>query len=90
MKKNCELCRLVVKRKISTRHYYTNKIVTIVDCKTCGIPMVVFNRHGQMTEEERRLTMNVIDTLFKYASIRKKPRKILDHEHWHIIKARLK
>ena len=90
MKKQCGLCQLVVKRKISTRHYYTNTLITIVDCKTCRIPMVVFNHHGPATEEERRQATGVIDTLFEYASIKKEPRKILDHEHWHIIGAGLK
>lgn len=87
---DCELCDLVINRKIVTRHYYTNKTITIVDCRTCLVPMVVFNHHGQATEEERRLAMNVIDQLFDYESIRKTPRKIGDHEHWHLMGAKLK
>lgn len=85
---DCELCDLVINRKIVTRHYYTNETITIVDCTTCKIPMVVFNHHGQATEKERRLAMAVVDHLFEYQSIRMEPRRILDHTHYHIIGAK--
>lgn len=87
---DCELCDLVVKRKIVTRHYYTNSVITIVDCLTCGEghPMLVFTHHGQATDEERRHATGVIDHLFEYESIRKEARKIMNHEHWHILGAK--
>lgn len=83
----CELCQLVA-GDIKTRLYYRNKTCTIVDCATCHIPMVVLNRHGSASEQEKRLMMATIDYLFDYESIRTEPRKIGDHEHWHIIGAK--
>jgi len=86
---SCPLCRLV-KGEIKTRKYYRDGACTIVDCLTCKIPMVVVNHHGQASEEERRLMVNAIDYLFEYQSIRRAPRRIADHEHWHVMGARLK
>lgn len=82
---NCELCKLVA-GNTKTRFYYKDKFCTIVDCLTCGegYPLVVFRRHGEASEYERTFVMTDISYLFEYESVRKKPRKILDHEHWHI------
>lgn len=81
----CELCDLVT-GDIKTRLYYKNKTCTIVDCLTCGEgrPMVVLNHHGYASEGEKRLMMAVVDYLFEYQSIRTTPRRILNHEHWHL------
>lgn len=87
---DCELCELVINRKFLTRHYYTDSIITIVDCRTCMIPMVVFRKHGAATEDERRKAMATISALFGFSSIRKTGRKILDHEHYHILGAVLR
>ena len=85
---NCELCALVEQRNIVTRHYYTDKTMTIVDCRTCLVPMVIFNHHGDATEVEQRLATATINYLFNYESIRKEGRKIRDHEHWHLVNAK--
>jgi len=79
----CELCDLVA-GNIITKLYYKNETCTIVDCSTCHIPVAVLNHHGLADEHEKRLMMNVINSLFSYESIRTTPRKILDHEHWHL------
>ncbi len=83
----CELCDLV-SGNIRTRFYYRDKTCTIVDCSTCGIPMVVLNHHGQASDLEKRLMMADVKYLFIYESIRTEPRKIKDHEHWHLEGAR--
>jgi len=88
-KEGCPLCRLV-EGEIKTHKYYRDVTCIIVDCLTCRIPMVVVNHHGQATEEDKRLMVNAIDYLFEYHSIRRVPRQIVDHEHWHVIGARLK
>lgn len=80
---SCDLCKLLA-GDVITRKYYTDKTVMIVDCKTCGIPMVVFNHCGSAAAGERRRAMSVINALFNYKSIRKGGRQILDHEHWHL------
>jgi len=79
----CELCDLVG-GNIKTRFYYKNKTCTIVDCSTCHIPMCVLNHHGAASEVEKRLMMATVNYLFSYESIRTTPRKISDHEHWHL------
>lgn len=95
---SCELCDLVKDREYVTRHYYSNNVITIVDCKSCItkvpegqiMPMVVFNHHGKAADYEEREAMSVINELFKYEFIRKEATKILDHDHYHIIGARLR
>jgi len=48
----CPLCRIYEEREIITRYYYENNIVIIVDCKTCGVPMVVLKRHTDIPTAE--------------------------------------
>ena len=79
----CELCDLV-KGDIRTELYYSDKTITIVDCLTCKTPMVVFNHHGEATEREREHALSIINYLFEYDTIRKEPRRLRDHEHWHL------
>lgn len=85
----CELCDLVA-GDIKTQRYYQNSEILIVDCLTCKIPMVVFKQHGEASKEERRRATATINVLFAFKGIRRKPRKIRDHEHWHIIGAQLR
>lgn len=82
---NCPLCKLVMDKDYKTRHYFTFKDFTIVDCDTCRIPMVVFNHCGKATVDEVRNAINIVNTLFDYDIIRKEGRKIPDHEHWHLV-----
>ena len=86
-RKSCELCKLV-EGKIKTKSYYRDSEFIIVDCLTCRIPMLVFKHHGQSDEGQRRRGLNAVDTLFEYKEIRKEPRSIFDHEHWHIYGAK--
>lgn len=79
----CELC-LLVAGNFRTKVHYRNYLVTIVDCLTCNIPMLVFNHCGKATDNEKRQAENIIGELFTYSAIRKEARKIPDHEHWHI------
>jgi len=83
----CELCDLVA-GNIQSRKYYRDKTCTIVDCVSCGMPVLVFNHCGQASDLERRLAMAAINYLFTYESIRKEARRIPSHEHWHILGAR--
>jgi len=90
MEINCELCRLVNGR-IITKKYYSNFLITVIDCKTCRVPMVVLNRHSlnpNNIELAKMITkaVEVGDEMFgkdKYI-IDKNQRCIKDHLHWHI------
>lgn len=84
---SCALCALV-NGDIKTRVYWYDDLSMCVDCLTCKIPMVVIKRHdANMNETEETHIMQMIQTVFgtKVDSIRKKPRKIFDHAHWHIM-----
>ena len=80
----CELCDLVA-GDIKTRWYYKDKTCIIVDCLTCKVPMAVLNHHGPATAQEERLLEAVVHYLFPGATIRRDPRQIKDHVHWHIL-----
>jgi len=92
MESSCELCRLVNGR-ITTKKYYSNFLITVVDCKTCKVPMVVLNRHSldpNNIELAKMITKSVEigDGMFgkeKYV-VDKNQRCIKDHFHWHIRK----
>lgn len=81
---SCELCELV-SGDVKTKKYYRDENCIIVDCLTCRIPMAVINHHGPAASREERLMEATIHHLFPGASIRKTPRKIKDHVHWHIM-----
>jgi hypothetical protein len=82
--KSCELCKLV-EGNIRTRKYYRDGNCIIVDCETCRVPMAVINHHGPASEREERLMTAVIHHVFPGASIRKEPRQIKNHVHWHVL-----
>jgi len=90
MKIGCELCRLV-NGNIITKKYYSNFLITVVDCKTCHTPMVVLNRHSlnpNNIELAKMITKSVEvgDEMFGKGNyvVDKKQRCIKDHLHWHI------
>jgi len=78
----CELCTL---EKLTPWHYEDGLIV-ICDCRTCGIPMLVFRAHGPRTEEEHLEARIKIIELYgkRLIKIRTKGRKVVNHDHWHI------
>jgi len=90
MEIDCELCKLI-NGNIITKKYYSNLLITIVDCKTCHTPMVVLNRHSlgpNKIELEKMIAkaIEIGDGMFgegKYV-IDKGQRCIKDHLHWHI------
>lgn len=90
MESDCELCRLV-RGHVITKKYYSNFLITVVDCKTCQVPMVVLNRHSlnpNNIELAKMITKSVEigDEMFgkgKYV-VDRGQRCIKDHLHWHI------
>jgi len=78
----CELCALERRSK----WYLENGLMVICDCVTCGIPMLVFRRHGPRMEEEHFKAREKLIELYgkRLVKIRTKARRIKDHEHWHI------
>jgi len=90
MEINCGLCRLV-DGNVVTKKYYSNFLITVVDCKTCQVPMVVLNRHSlnpTNVELAKMITKSVEvgDEMFGKENyvVDKKQRCIKDHLHWHI------
>ena len=82
----CELC----KAEHRTRWFYEDNTCWIALCETCQIPMLVFSHHGGVSHDEKIHAMEVVDELFEYEYIRSKGRKILDHDHWHLVNSRLR
>lgn len=87
---DCELCKLV-NGNVITKEYYSNSLVTVVDCETCGVPMVVLNRHSMdPTEVELDEMIDkavwIGNEVFKRDNylVDRKQSQIKDHLHWHI------
>lgn len=87
---DCELCQLVYGH-IVTKKYYSNFLITVVDCKTCQVPMVVLNRHSlnpNNIELSKMITkaVEIGDEMFGENNyvVDRNQRCIKDHLHWHI------
>lgn len=81
--KRCELCEL---EKLSVWHY-ADGIIVICDCLTCGVPMLVFRRHGDVPlAEELHARLKLIEFYgSQLVKVRMKAKKIQGHRHWHLI-----
>jgi len=85
----CELCDLVAGNR-PTKVWYEDKDIVIVDCLTCGVPMVVWKEHkAELTQGELSLVMLRIVQRFPRKkgynyTVRLKMRKITDHWHCHL------
>jgi len=86
MEKDCPLCKLAT-GSVKTKLYYQDKVVIIVNCLTCGIPMIVLKRHTMKPNNFELGHMEMVskEVFGLNIKFRKKPSQILDHLHWHII-----
>lgn len=82
MKDGCGLCDL----EHRTTWRYADDVLIICDCLTCGVPMVVFRRHGQLSLREDLHARQVVIGLYgkRLIKMRTKARLIKDHQHWHL------
>ena len=80
---SCELCEL----EKHTRWHYADDTIVICDCLTCGVPMLVFRRHGDISlAEEHHARQKIIELYGKrLVKVRMKARKIKEHIHWHLL-----
>ena len=90
MEIGCELCKLI-NGNIITKEYYSNFLITVVDCKTCNVPMVVLNRHSMDPTKVELVKMidkavEGGDEVFGKGNyvVDIRQRCIKDHFHWHI------
>jgi len=90
---SCPLCRLYENREITTRFYFENDQVILVDCKTCGVPMVVLKRHTDNPSREEIKEMywallNKVPENQQKAGwqIENLMRSIPNHPHYHLRK----
>ena len=81
----CPLCSPIEHK---TKWYYEDKDWAVLDCDTCGVPMIVYKKHGESP------TVDEFDELLQYFTdwnligsrrIRTEQRKIKDHWHIHLI-----
>ena len=89
---DCELCQLINGNTI-TKKYYSNLLITVVECKTCLVPIVVLNRHSMRptnVELAKLITksMEIGNEVFGEGeyTVDRNQRCIKDHLHWHIRK----
>lgn len=83
----CPLCRLARGFDRVTKVYFEDEKVIVVDCKTCGVPMIVLKRHTVYpTQEEVEHLKSVALKLFPNRRFRAEPRSIKEHFHWHALK----
>ena len=80
---SCPLCD----RLRRTAFYYEDSKFWIVDCLTCGVPLVVLKEHKptatpEEEEEMKELIKRVMVVDWYY--IDNKNRQIKDHKHWHL------
>jgi len=86
--KECPLCKLAA-GDIKTKLYYQDKLIIIVDCLTCGIPMVVLKEHKMNANnfELGHMEMTAKEIFGKDIKFRKTQRQVKNHLHWHIVRA---
>ena len=87
MTETCPLCI----RKQKTQWIHEDGLISIFYCDTCGVPLVVCNRHTMSpSQEELKRMEQKADHWGRqiYGEGRfyvdQKQRKIKDHLHWHI------
>lgn len=83
---HCDLC--VLER--CTRWYWESKYFVVLDCRTCGVPMVVLKRHSlDLTEDEQveldSIAQEMPDLQMGNFTFRGTMRKIPDHWHQHLV-----
>lgn len=63
------------------------QVVIVVDCLTCGIPMIVLKRHTMKPNNFERVHMEMVakEIFGENIKFRKQQRQIPDHLHWHIL-----
>ncbi len=80
----CRLCELA-EGNFKTRCYYEDRTVVVVDCITCGIPIVVLKKHSLGSMQEIAYMHGIAEKLFTGVGIRLKMRSIPDHKHFHVM-----
>jgi len=85
---SCPLCRLARGLDRKTRVYYEDSMCVVVDCQTCGVPMLVFKFHREWSRSELDYCLDVAHILFGWSrfNVRFQRRKIPDHPHFHILR----
>jgi len=92
--KDCPLCEIFDKQDIHTKLYYPNSKeevkdseFVIIECDSCHTPMMVYSEHvTSVSKEQYGRILYIIRKLFGNVKLRKIPRTITDHIHYHIIK----
>ena len=79
-KKECPLCVLAPK----THWYYEDDQCVLLDCLTCGSPMVVSKHHDEWTEDELADLIELATEGFPDLQPRLRRGSIPDHPHFHM------
>ena len=81
---DCPLC-LVGQGLPSARRtawHHEDETLVVLDCESCGVPMLVFRNHGPRSTAEHAHAMAVAGRL-GLSVTRRTWKKCPGHEHWH-------
>ena len=90
---DCPLCRIFSHKELKTKLYWPEKIedietteFAIVNCQTCGVPMIVLGEHVTTITREcwGRILYRCRRIFGGGITLRKKRLQIFDHWHCHI------
>jgi len=48
----CNLCNITFNAMITTKRYYIDERLTIIECEECGDPICIYKYHGSDFEEQ--------------------------------------
>ncbi len=87
---NCKLCNLVQDRDIHSQYYYEGAYFIMVDCETCGVPLLASQKHIRSIESYFTDYKMIAEHLFKtYANRENFDKWYVDfkmktcRDHWH-------
>lgn len=77
---NCPLCNLEMK----TRWWYEDELWILCECLTCKVPMFVFKKHEQPTEQQ--VARAVLMAMARYPGkiVDHRMRAVPNHYHFHV------
>ena len=91
--KGCPLCEIFTKKNVITKLYWPETIeevpdaeFVIVNCKTCRIPMLVWNEHITSVTREGwgRILYRCRKIFGGNVTLKQHNRQIRDHLHYHL------
>ena len=78
----CWLCNLVKSGQWGSKIFWQDEICTLTDCRICGRPMVIYNKHDHPSRKDINHMLKIKDDFYGSAPITTSPGR--DHWGFHI------